>query len=88
MINEKISIKIRFPDTGYTGDKSDVMKEEEEDDSKKDIEEIHPSSKVDHLIGYREPFHYCKQHLRVQNIHREEIEFHILYSKDHQQSPS
>jgi len=38
------------------------------------------------MIGYRDTFHYCKQHPRVQNITREEIEPHILYSKDHIQA--
>jgi hypothetical protein len=38
-------------DTGDTGDKFGIV--EEEDKSKRDIIEIHPSSKVDHLVEYR-----------------------------------
>lgn len=42
------------------------------------------SSELNHLVGYTEPFYYCKQHTKVQNIHREEIEFHVLHSTRHQ----
>jgi hypothetical protein len=45
--------------------------------------DISPISKEDERIGFREPLYYCKQHLSVQNIHLEEIEHHIQYSKDH-----
>jgi hypothetical protein len=38
---------------------------------------------VDHLIIYKEPFYYCIQHPHVQNIHREEIEHHIQFSREH-----
>jgi hypothetical protein len=37
----------------------------------------------DNLIGYREPFYYSKEHPKVENIHREAIEQHILYSTSH-----
>lgn len=34
-------------------------------------------------IGFSDPYYYCKQHSSVQNIHLEEIDYHIQYSKDH-----
>ena len=37
----------------------------------------------DKRIGFKETLYYCKQHTNVQNIHLEEIERHIKYSKDH-----
>jgi hypothetical protein len=40
--------------------------------------------KLNPMIGYKKPFFYCKECPKVQNINREEIERHILYSKDHQ----
>ena len=66
---------------GYTGDKLDVMIEEE--DKTNDDTRENSDSKTDSLIGFREPFYYCKEHPKVENIYRETIEQHILYSKDH-----
>lgn len=43
-------------------------------------------SDLDLLIGYIEPFYYCKEHSDVKNIHKEEIEFHILNSTIHKSS--
>jgi hypothetical protein len=34
-------------------------------------------------MGYREPFYYCKECLKVQNINHEEIKNHLLFSKVH-----
>ena len=89
--NQDLSTKTMVSgDSGDSGDNFNILEggEKEDNSKKKDIEENSPSSEVvDQLIGYREPFHYCIQHPRVQNIYREEIERHILYSIDHQQSP-
>ncbi len=41
------------------------------------------NSIIDSKVGFRDPLYYCKQHPQVQNIHLEEIEHHIQYSKDH-----
>jgi replicative DNA helicase Mcm len=71
-----------------TGDTGHIFTKIENKHENIDMEETQPSSKIGLLIGYRDPFHYCKQHLHVQNINKEEIKHHILYSKDHrQQSP-
>jgi hypothetical protein len=43
-------------------------------------------SKTDSLIGYRAPFYYCKEHPKVENIYKETIEQHILYSIVHKLS--
>ena len=43
----------------------------------KDLEQ-HP------LIGYREPFYYCKEHPEFKNINSEEILLHMIIHKDHQ----
>lgn len=50
--------------------------------------DISPISIQDKRIGFKEPLYYCKQHPNVQNIHSEEMEHHIQYSKEHQQQPS
>ncbi|HEY6536191.1 MAG TPA: hypothetical protein VIY08_10435 [Candidatus Nitrosocosmicus sp.] len=68
-------------DTRDIGDKSDVIMEEE-DKSNDEIKE-NSDSKTDILIGYGAPYYYCREHLDVENVHKEEIERHILYSKVH-----
>ncbi len=67
-------------DNGYTGDISDILKVEED---KPVVVKETECSDFDQTIGFREPLYYCKQHPNVQNIHLEEIEHHIQYSKDH-----
>jgi hypothetical protein len=47
-----------------------------------DIKET-ADSDTGQMVGFREPFFYCKRHPSVQNIHKEEIERHIQYSKEH-----
>lgn len=68
-------------DNGDNGDISHISKEEG-DKTKDDVRET-AGSEIDHIIGFREPFYHCKQHPHVQNIHREEIEHHIQYSREH-----
>lgn len=34
-------------------------------------------------VGFKDPLYYCKQHPQVMNIHLEEMEHHIQYSKGH-----
>jgi len=68
-------------DNGDTGDKLDVMIEEE--DKTNDDTRENSGSKTDSLIGYRAPFYYCKEHPKVVNIYRETIEHHILYAAVH-----
>ena len=66
-----------------SGDNGDISHTPiEPEDKAIDIKE-NPSLETDHLIGFKKPFYYCKQHPDVQNIHREEIEHHIKYSKEH-----
>ena len=72
---------IKSGDNGDTGDISHISIEED-DKTKDDVKETKGSA-MDQMIGFREPFWYCKQHPHVQNIHREEIEHHIQYSKEH-----
>ena len=70
--------------TGHTGDKLDIMIEEEaEEDKTNDYTMENSGSKTDSLIGYRKPFYFCKEHPGVENIYRETIEQHILYSTVH-----
>jgi hypothetical protein len=68
-------------DNGDTGDIS-CISIEEDDKTKDDVKETE-GLEPDQMIGFREPFWYCKQHPHVQNIHREEIEHHIQYSTEH-----
>ncbi len=68
-------------DTGHSGVIPYISKEEV-DKTKDDVKETE-GSETDKMIGFREPFHYCRQHPHVQNIHREEIDHHIRYSKEH-----
>jgi hypothetical protein len=65
----------------------DILLEEKEEEGKLDkssglVEESFTSNKYN-LIGFREPFYYCKEHFDVKNINREAIEHHILYSTIH-----
>lgn len=39
--------------------------------------------KSEPVIGFREPFYYCKECPKVQNINHKEIKNHLLYSKVH-----
>lgn len=68
-----------------SGDTGDIFKKLEErgDDKINNILGGTTNQNVDHLIIYKKPFYYCKQHPNVQNIHLEEIEHHIQYSKEH-----
>jgi hypothetical protein len=80
-IQDDMSIKSNSSgDNGDTGDISCISIEES--DETIDVTGT-PRSDIDRMIGFREPFWYCKQHPNVQNIHREEIEHHIQYSKEH-----
>jgi hypothetical protein len=60
-----------------------VLIEEKEKEKEKDNTRATPNSYMDNLIGYREPFYCCKEHPKVENIHREAIEQHILYYTSH-----
>jgi hypothetical protein len=42
---------------------------------------VSSNSIINPTIGFRDVLYYCKQHPSVQNIHLEEIEHHIQYSK-------
>jgi hypothetical protein len=67
--NKNLSTEsIKSGDTGDNGVISPMPMATEEDNER---------------IGFREPLYYCKQHPRVQNIHLEEIEHHMQYSKEH-----
>ncbi len=46
-------------------------------------ERLTESIKPHPLIGYREPFYYCKEHPKIQNINYESILLHLMHSKDH-----
>lgn len=48
-----------------------------------DNSEIEENLKLEPKIGYREPYYYCKECPKVQNINPEETENHFLYSKAH-----
>jgi hypothetical protein len=67
--NSDLSIK---PDTsgdsGQTGDISDTLKVEED---RPIVVKETESSRTGQMVGFREPFYYCKHHPNVQNIHRE-----------------
>jgi hypothetical protein len=67
-------------DTGHTGGKHNILIEEEQD---KDHSNETSSPNMDDLIGFKAPFYYCREHLDVETVHKEEIERHILYSKVH-----
>jgi hypothetical protein len=73
---------VKSGDNGDIGDISNILVEEC-DDKINGILGGTTNQNVDHLIIYKEPFYYCKYHPKVQNIHRDEIEHHIQYSKDH-----
>ena len=79
---EHLSTKSNNPrDTGHTGDKLDVIIEEEEktnDDVKENLD-----SNTNRLIGYKAPYYYCKEHPKFINIHSETIEHHLKFSNDH-----
>ena len=49
-----------------------------------DNERLTEDLKPHPLIGYREPFYYCKEHFKVENINYESILLHLMHSKDHQ----
>jgi hypothetical protein len=51
----------------------DIFKElgEEGEDKINNILVGTANQKVDCIIDYKEPFYYCKQHPKVQNIHRD-----------------
>jgi hypothetical protein len=61
---------------GDTGDISPIPK----DNSHQDTDSIISTNP---MVGYREPFYFCKQHPNVKNIHPEEIKHHLQYSKEH-----
>lgn len=56
------------------------MMEKEDDINNSKIEEI---LKSEPRMGYKEPFYYCKECPKIQNINPEEIKNHLLYSKVH-----
>jgi hypothetical protein len=60
-----------------------VLIEEKEKEKDNTNTRATPNSYMDNLIGYREPFYCCKEHPKVENIHREAIEQHILYYTSH-----
>jgi len=65
----------------------DILLEEKEEEGKLDkssglVEESFTSNKYN-LIVYRAPFCFCKEHPDFENINREAIELHILYSTVH-----
>ena len=63
----------------HNGLQNNIIKNENALD-KEEIEEI---LKSEPRMGYKEPFYYCKECPRVQNINHEEIKNHLLYSKVH-----
>ncbi len=50
--------------SGNTGDTGDIFRklEEEGEDKIKDSSGVYTNSNTDHLIAYKEPFYYCKEH--------------------------
>ena len=70
------------PTKNYNGVENNMTKNENDLNNKK-IQEI---LKSDARIGYKEPFYYCNECLKVQNINHEEIKNHLLYSKVHNSS--
>ncbi len=75
------NISLDAKDNEYTSNTLEMKPE-----NNADTREAPSSTVVAEMIGYTEPFFYCKQHPKVQNIHKEEIERHILYSTEHQAS--
>ena len=69
--------------SGDNGDTGDISRISIEEDDKTLVVKETEGSDIESMIGFREPFWYCKQHPPVQNIHREEIEHHIQYSTEH-----
>jgi hypothetical protein len=61
---------------------NNIIKNEVDDKTKDDVKET-TGSDTDQMMGFREPYWYCKQHPHVQNIHQEEIEHHIQYTREH-----
>ncbi len=49
------------------------------DDDEKLIESLKPHP----LIGYIEPYYFCKEHPEFKNINNEEILLHLMNHKDH-----
>ena len=75
-------------DTGYIGDKSDQVmedndKEYDADDDSNVNKNCNCQDPIDPRIRFNHPFYYCKEHPKVQNIHLESISHHLEFSKDH-----
>ncbi|MER5174277.1 MAG: hypothetical protein ABJB76_04135 [Candidatus Nitrosocosmicus sp.] len=68
-------------DSGDNRDTSNTIKKENDNNTNR--KEAPSSEMLEQMIEYREPLFHCKQHPKVQNIHREEIEHHILNARDH-----
>jgi hypothetical protein len=83
---DKEDLSIKHDESGNSGDNGDKSDHIVEDNDKEDNTRENLDSKTDSLIGYREPFYYCKEHPSVENIYRETIEHHILYSTVHKLS--
>jgi len=69
-------------DSGHIGDKLNIPAEEKEKEKDRYSSRETPSSNIDGLIGYRAPFYYCKEHLKFENIHKEEVIDHIQHHKE------
>lgn len=83
--NHNSSIKSdKAGDIGDTGDRSEEVvlqcTSSNNLDGNQKIDELLSSQPN---IGYKNPFYYCKQHPKVQNIHFDEIKRHLELSKDH-----
>jgi len=75
-------------ETGYTGDKSDYIVEDNDKESNNRSDSTISKNcnchiSADPRIGHNHPFYFCKDHPKVQNIHSETIEYHLLYQVDH-----